>query len=251
MNPLSNLQLDCPPPPSPLLVWPRDSGPLLDSARSRSGPQPCLLLPSPAPVRRPCFPSISAPSAPSPISAQSPAFPFQSLLQVPSPSAWNWGRVPLAPPSPFPQAEISIGPASDSRVRLWPDTRPPHPYPPTTGLRARHQTHSPATLGVGMIWGAVGCEVGGHSCSRLGPRAQPREILRATASAERATSLLPARGRGAQTERCRPPARLASCLPGPWASSGAPCPHPETHRPLSRGQPRVSATQAFVRCLRD
>lgn len=112
-------------------------------------------------------------------------------------------------------------------------------------FRARHQTHSSATLGAGMIWGAVGCEVGGHSCSRFGPRAQPREILRATASAERATSLLPAGGRGARAERCRPPARLASCLPGPWASSGAPCPQPGTHRPFPRGQPRVSATQAL------
>lgn len=29
-----------------------------------------------------------------------------------------------------------------------------------------------------------------------------------------------------------PPARLASCRPGPWASSGAPCPQPWTHLPL-------------------
>lgn len=66
-----------------------------------------------------------------------------------------------------------------------------------------------------MIWGAVGCEVGDHSCSRLGPRAQPREILRATASAEPATSLLPAGG-GA------PGPSDAACLPALPAACPAP-----------------------------
>lgn len=159
--------------------------------------------------------------------------------------------------SPLLLQEPFLRPRSPSDPRQTPafvfgrNPRLPHPYPPTTGLRTRHQTHSSATPGSVMIWGAVGCEVGDHSCSRLGPRAQPREILRATASAEPATSLLPAGGRGARAERCRLPTRLASCLPGPWASSGAPCPQPGTHRPFSRGQPRVSATQALGVCGTD
>lgn len=126
---------------------------------------------------------------------------------------------PMSPSEPPPlQPGISDWPRIPaSLVHLWSESLCPSPIPlfPPPGHRAGHQTHPPAAPGAGTMAGVgvrvVGSEVGGHSRSQLGPR----EVLRATASAERAKGLVPAGG-GA------PGPRDAARLPASPAAGRAP-----------------------------
>nr|XP_021491980.1 SPOC domain-containing protein 1 [Meriones unguiculatus] len=183
-------------------------------------------------------PPLCLPRCPFPHICPESRLPLSDLCRESPPPQPGIGAVSPSPlQTPVPQAELSIGPAPESRS-LAPDALSCNPG----GWHG---------LGGGAR-GAVGCEVGGHSCGRPGPRAQPREMLRATASAERATSLLPAGGRGARTERCRPPARLASCLPGPWLGVlWRPLPAARDPPPLLSADSPGFPQPKPVRCLRD
>lgn len=147
-----------------------------------------------------------------------PAIPHQSLLQVPSPSAWTWGHVPHVYSEPPPlQPGISTGPASLPPLSIFGQSLSVHPpflsFHPQ-GIELGTKRTLPQPRGLARCGGevrVVGSEVGGHSRSQLGPR----EVLRATASAERAKGLVPAGG-GA------PGPRDAARLPASPAAGRAP-----------------------------
>lgn len=188
------------------------------SPRSPSCPHPCLprsYCLSPRRYADHASPLISVLIAPSPISVRSPAIPCQSLLQVPSPSAWTWGRVPHVwsePPPLQPGSRLAPHPCLPCSSLVGVSVHPPflssHPWVWSRAPNA--PSRSPGGWRDGGRWD-VGCEVGGHSRSLLGPR----EVLRATAGAEQAKGLVPAGG-GA------PGPRDAARLPASPAAGRAP-----------------------------
>lgn len=191
------------------------------SARSLSCPHPCLPIVT-------AFPRAGTPTTllllflsrlPPPPSVRSPAIPRQSLLQVPSPSAWTWGCVPPVCQEPLLSSRDLDGPyIPGSCVHLWPKSicPPPTPLFLPRGHRARHQTHPPAVLGADMMGGGGGCM---SAVKSTGSEGSPPRRGGCRASKGSGAGW----GRGSRAERYCPSARLASCRPGPWASSGAPC----------------------------
>lgn len=220
-TPLSNLQLDRVAPfnPSSSSGY-RDPAPLLRFISARSY---CL---SQRGYPDHASPLISARLAPSPISVRSLAISRQSLSAAsPLPLSLDLEPCPSrlleAPSSP---AGISTGPASLAPVSIFCQSLSAHPHPssPTPGHRARHGTLPPAAPGSEMIGRGGSCRVWswrplGRSAGSEGspPR---RGWCRAGGGSSAAG------GRGSRAGRSCLPPRLASCRPGPWVSSGAPCP---------------------------
>ena len=215
------------------------------SADSPSSPRPCLptVTAFPRTGNPTMLPPYFCPDCPLPHICPGVPLSLTNLCCKSPPPQPGLGAVsPMSTPSPlFSSLGSRLAPHPCLPVHLWSESLCPSPIPlfPPPGHIARHQTHPPASPGAGTMGGGglrvVGSEVGGHSRSQLGPR----EVLRATASAERAKGLVPAGGGapGPRDAACLP-ARLASCRPGPWVSSGAPCPQSWTRRPFSsRGQP--------------
>ncbi|XP_049731483.1 translation initiation factor IF-2-like [Elephas maximus indicus] len=196
----------------------------LGSLRQRR--PPLLLLTAPSLDRPPCPSLLTRP--PQLLTQTVPPSPSRVSISARI-SAPRLGAVsPVSAPSPLPSSRITLGSASLApSVHLWQESVH-HTTPLLPPLAYNQGPDAPSRSPGGRHdLGVVGCRVGCHSRSQLGPRARPQKVLGAAAGAERATGLVPAGG-GV------PGPGDAACLPASPAASRAPG---RTLAPPARGPP--------------